>query len=206
MQWHYNVNFHPNPHKKTPHSSPVRASYGASLVNITSDPYFASVIVVSYAKSCYVGACYNGTQLYMYAHTYKYLINFFLLSKFLSIIPCILIYMVYTLTIISWYICILYSPSTEVSKNAWINNALIYICVQFNISLAFLSGKQNLPLCTQSHISWYLFIVYLYIQMYIYMYVAQDTYNTYSWMTSNSLWTILSVIIFTLITVSILKT
>ena len=47
------INFHPNPHKKTPHSSPVRVRYGMSFENINSDAYFTSVIVIPYAKSCY---------------------------------------------------------------------------------------------------------------------------------------------------------
>ena len=49
---------------KTPHSSPVRARYGVSFVRIASDWYSASVIIVPYAKSCYVGPRYNGTPLY----------------------------------------------------------------------------------------------------------------------------------------------
>ena len=57
--------FSPKSSQKTPHSSPVRARHGMSFVNITSDAYFASVNVVPYAESCYVGPHYNGTRLYM---------------------------------------------------------------------------------------------------------------------------------------------
>ena len=35
----------------TPYSSPVRARYGVSLVRITSDAYFATVIVVPYMQN-----------------------------------------------------------------------------------------------------------------------------------------------------------
>ena len=51
------------------HSSPVRARYGVSFVNIISDSYFAPVIVVPYVKSCYIGPCYNGTPLYPSVNT-----------------------------------------------------------------------------------------------------------------------------------------
>ena len=41
----------------------MKANYGVSFVNITSDAYYASVIVVPYAKSCYVGPRDNSTRL-----------------------------------------------------------------------------------------------------------------------------------------------
>ena len=50
---------------KEAQSSPVRARYRVSFMNITSAAYFALVIVVPYAKSCYVGPLYNGTWLYL---------------------------------------------------------------------------------------------------------------------------------------------
>ena len=40
------VNFHPNAHKR----HPIARTYGVSFVNITSDVYFTSVIVILYAK------------------------------------------------------------------------------------------------------------------------------------------------------------
>ena len=40
-----------------------------SFVNITFDAYLASVIVVPYVKSRYVGPCYNGLQLYVSSST-----------------------------------------------------------------------------------------------------------------------------------------
>ena len=52
--------------QKTPHSSPARASYGVSFVNITSDSCSASVIFVPYAKSCYLGQHYNGISLHLW--------------------------------------------------------------------------------------------------------------------------------------------
>ena len=45
--------------------TPQLVSYGVSFVNIISDAYFVSVIVVPYIKTCYAGPCYNGTQLYI---------------------------------------------------------------------------------------------------------------------------------------------
>ena len=41
----------PKSSRKAPHSSPIRASYGIFFVNITSDAYFASVIVVPHVES-----------------------------------------------------------------------------------------------------------------------------------------------------------
>ena len=62
----YNAaNFHPNPHKRQPIAHPHGWVMGCFFVNITSDAYFASVIVVPYAKLCYVGPCDNGTRLCM---------------------------------------------------------------------------------------------------------------------------------------------
>ena len=56
VRYRYNaVNFHSNT-KKTPHSSPVRASYGVSFVGKTSDAYSASVIILP------CGPRYNGIR------------------------------------------------------------------------------------------------------------------------------------------------
>ena len=57
--------FSPKSSQKIAHSWPVRVRYGVSFVNITSEAYFASVIVIQYAKSCYVRQCYNVTWLYV---------------------------------------------------------------------------------------------------------------------------------------------
>ena len=51
---------------KTPHSLPVRVSYRVSFVNIISDAYFASVIVIPYTKLLYAGARCNSTLLYIW--------------------------------------------------------------------------------------------------------------------------------------------
>ena len=45
----------------TPHSSPIRVSYGMSLVDSASDWYSASVPAIIYAKSYCIGLYYNGT-------------------------------------------------------------------------------------------------------------------------------------------------
>ena len=59
LRCHYSaVNIYPYPY-----SSTGRGRYGVSFVNINSDVYFASIIVVPYAKFCYDGPRYNGTQL-----------------------------------------------------------------------------------------------------------------------------------------------
>ena len=50
--------------QKTPHSSPVRARYGASFVDSVSDWYSASVPAIMYAICCYIWPRYNGTRLY----------------------------------------------------------------------------------------------------------------------------------------------
>ena len=59
----YNGQFSSKSSQKTPHSSQVRARYGVSFENKTSDASFASLIVVPNAKSYYVGSRYNGTRL-----------------------------------------------------------------------------------------------------------------------------------------------
>ena len=58
------VTFLINIHKKTSHSSPVRASYGVSFVDQASDWYPASVPLIIYITSYNIGMCYNGTRLY----------------------------------------------------------------------------------------------------------------------------------------------
>ena len=42
----------------------ARVRYEVYFVNLTSDAYFASIIVVPYAKSYYVGPRYNDIRLY----------------------------------------------------------------------------------------------------------------------------------------------
>ena len=49
---------------ETPHSSPVRASYGVSFVGSHSDLYSASVTAVMHTISFHIGPRYNGTRLY----------------------------------------------------------------------------------------------------------------------------------------------
>ena len=58
------INFIKKYSQKTPHSSPVRARYGASFVDSASDWYSASVPAMIYAISCYIWPRYNGTRLY----------------------------------------------------------------------------------------------------------------------------------------------
>ena len=56
MRCRYNaVNFHPNPHRRKPHSSPARAGYGVTFVNITSDAGYVSVIVVQMQNHVMLG-------------------------------------------------------------------------------------------------------------------------------------------------------
>ena len=64
----YNTeNFHPNSQK-----SHTIARHWVSFVNISSDAYICSVIVLRYAKSCCVGPRYNGTRLYFVkTHVYR---------------------------------------------------------------------------------------------------------------------------------------
>ena len=63
------VKFSPKSSQNTPHNSPVRARYGVSFVNITSDAYLASVIVVPYAKWCYAWPYYTGNRLAYFNET-----------------------------------------------------------------------------------------------------------------------------------------
>ena len=51
---------------REPHSSPVRARYGVSLVGSNSDSCPASVTIMMYAISCYIIPRYNGIWLYVY--------------------------------------------------------------------------------------------------------------------------------------------
>ena len=50
--------------QKTPHSSPVTASYGVSFVGSASDRYSASMPAMMCAISCYVGLHYNSIRMY----------------------------------------------------------------------------------------------------------------------------------------------
>ena len=61
--------FSPKSSQKTPHNSPMRVRYGVSFVDITSDAYFISVMVLPYVKSCYDGLHYESTRLYLYTYT-----------------------------------------------------------------------------------------------------------------------------------------
>ena len=51
--------------QKTPYSLPVRARYGVSFLDSTSDWYSASVPAIIYAIFYYFGMHYNGTWLYL---------------------------------------------------------------------------------------------------------------------------------------------
>ena len=67
MQCRYNeVNDLKKYSPKTPHSSPVKASYGVSFVDPASDWYSTWVPGIIYAISYYIGPCYNGIQLYYF--------------------------------------------------------------------------------------------------------------------------------------------
>ena len=54
--------------QKTPHSSPVRASYGVSFMDPASDWYSAAPPVIIYVISSNIGPGYNDTLLYMDSH------------------------------------------------------------------------------------------------------------------------------------------
>ena len=58
------VNFIKKYSPKTPHSSPVRVSYGVSFVGPAFNWYSTSVLETMYAIYCYTGPRYNGTRLY----------------------------------------------------------------------------------------------------------------------------------------------
>ena len=85
------VNFHPNPHKRHTIAPPVpeRARCGISFVNITSDTYFSTVVIVPCAKLCYIGPRYNGTRLYIGSFTWPCLLfnrltDFMILTDWLT--------------------------------------------------------------------------------------------------------------------------
>ena len=50
--------------QKTPHNSPVKASYGVPFVSSKSDLYSSLVPGVLYAISCHIVPCYNGPWWY----------------------------------------------------------------------------------------------------------------------------------------------
>ena len=50
--------------QKTPHSAPVRGTYGVHFVDPASDWYFASVPVIVYVISYNIGPLYNGILLW----------------------------------------------------------------------------------------------------------------------------------------------
>ena len=56
--------------QKTHHGPPIRVRYGVSFVDpiclLWIQLYSAPVTVVKYAISCYIGPCYNDTQLYIF--------------------------------------------------------------------------------------------------------------------------------------------
>ena len=62
--------FPPKDSQETPHSSPMRASYGVSVENFKSDLYSASVSAVLCVISWYVGPRHNGTWLYLHVLTW----------------------------------------------------------------------------------------------------------------------------------------
>ena len=71
MQCCYNaVKFLENLHKKTLHSSPVRASYGVSFVNTYSDLCNTALNEVLYKISHYIGLHYNSTILYLHLQSF----------------------------------------------------------------------------------------------------------------------------------------
>ena len=59
--------------QNTPHSSPVRARYRVSFMNLASDWYSASVPIIMYAISYYFSPRYNGTRLYSVSSVSKML-------------------------------------------------------------------------------------------------------------------------------------
>ena len=62
------IYIHPNPHKRQSIARPWGYDIGVYFANITSGVYFASVILVPYEKSCYVGPHYSDTRLYNGCH------------------------------------------------------------------------------------------------------------------------------------------
>ena len=61
-------------YKKTPHSSPIRASYEVSFVDPAADWYSARVPVIIHTISYYIGPRYNSTQLYLYIYRYVFIL------------------------------------------------------------------------------------------------------------------------------------
>ena len=75
VQCRYNmVNFSHKYSQKTPHSSPVRVSYGVSFVNPASDWYWALVFAIIYAIFYYIGLRYNDMR---YNDTLLYCANWY---------------------------------------------------------------------------------------------------------------------------------
>ena len=69
------VNFFHTYSQKTPHSSPVRARYGLSLVHPSSDWYSDSIPVIISAISYNIGPLYNGTRLYCALDIARFLLS-----------------------------------------------------------------------------------------------------------------------------------
>ena len=69
----WGAQFSPKSSQNTSHTSPVRARYGMYFVGLNCDSYPASVTAVMYAISCYIGMCYNGTELYVCIYIYIYI-------------------------------------------------------------------------------------------------------------------------------------
>ena len=113
--------FSPNSSQETPHSSPVRASYGMSCVNTNSDLRSAPATKLLYAIPCCIGLCYNGTRLY--AQTKHFLLFY-----------CIIIYFYFIMLLIC-----LFSPPDPVHR-----------AVRYIRGLWLWRGRKTWLLATQS--------------------------------------------------------
>ena len=72
MWCHYNaVTFLTNFHKRHPIDRPLRASYGVSSLDPTSDWYFVTVPLIIYVISYNIGPHYNSTGLYCWMISYN---------------------------------------------------------------------------------------------------------------------------------------
>ena len=74
------IYIHPNPHKRQSIARPWGYDMGVYFANITSGVYFALVILVPYAKSCYVGPRYSDTRLYNGCHFWSQNYHYLLFS------------------------------------------------------------------------------------------------------------------------------
>ena len=63
LLWYIHIS--PKSSQSTSHSSPARVSHGMYIVGSNGYLHSASIAAIMYTISCYIGSCYNGTQLYL---------------------------------------------------------------------------------------------------------------------------------------------